>query len=531
MSFVDRPKHETERLADNLEMERREAVTFCDVDRSAADMTALPTHCNIGGRKTMAGAGEVDSEESQSTITSQNGSSFTVNSQIPSSVGMTSTGLTSVCLTIKVEPSVEEESKSSSHQENNKRCYDSVSDDVTASRCVRHDGGCLNSEPCVHFTASSPSVNSSHRLDCPCKLLPSVASSSAGTGVAEGQLRRRRRQPGLSRLRRTELRRRSRIVTDIMEDLADGVGGTASVAVKDRLGVDRSAPSDVISAEPRPLLDDQNSLAVSDAFSKSNDARMKPCYSGTIVQSSATDVQPTTSVTSSVVGTSTTMKTIHQSAETLQPSENKSNEKATSDDASDRQVTSRFTLAKKQCPSIFTEHVEDRNSVNAAGTRPAVSKRWFDFSKMSASSSKAAPVNVWRTMNGDTASLSSVVSAPVGVPLTPLFRRTVTQSALVDTDVGSAGRSPIVDVPRCHVGSAMKWRCRYGDAVKKQRDVIVWMQTGRAALAAPFLRCGLTALKYNAVALVNSPAYYVPGHVPIIYPRYRLLCYRPSSCV
>jgi len=529
MSFVNRPKHEAERLADNLESDRREVATFCDVDRSDAGMSALPTHCNIGDRKTVAGVGEVDSEKSQSAITSQHGSSSTFNSHIPSSFEMTSTGSTSVCLTIKVEPSVEEQSNSSSPQENNKR-YDTVSDDVTASGGVRCDGGCLNSEPCVHLTTSSPSVNFSHRLDCPCKLLPSVASSSAGTGVAEGHLSRRRRQPGLSRLRRTELRRRSRIVTDITEDLADGVGGTTSMTVKDRLGVDCPAPSDVISAEPRPLLDGGNAVAVSDAFSKFHDARMKPGYRGTIVQSTK-DVQPNTCVTSSVVDTSTTIKAIHQSAETLGPSENKSNEKATADDASDRQVTNRFTMAKKKCPSIFTEHVEDRISVNAAGTRPAVSKRSVDISKMSASSSKAAPVNVWRTLNGDTAPLSSVVNAPVGVPLTPLFRRTVTQSALADAGAGSAGRSPIVDGPRCHVGSAVKWRCRYGDSAKKQRDVIVWMQTGRVALAAPVLRCGITTLKYNAVALVNSPAYYFPRHVPIIYPRYRLLCYRPSSCV
>jgi len=519
MSFVNRQKHEAERLT---EIEGREAVTFCDVDEGGAGTSALLRRCNTSGRKTTDGVGDIDSDEVPSTVTSQHVSSSTLT---PSSAEMTSTGLTSVhCLTIKIEPNVEEQSNSASHQENNKRCHDSVSDDVIASRCVRRDGGGLNSD----YTASSPSVSFSHRLDCPCEPLSSIAWSLAGT--AQGQPRRGRRRTGLSRLRRTELRRRSRIVTDVTEDLADGVGGTPSMAIKDRLGVDRTAHADVISAETRPVLHGQNGVAVSDVFSKSNDVRMNRSCGGTFSQSITTNMQPTTSVTSSPVGTSTTMKTTGQSSETLRASENKSTERATADDACDRRCMS----VKKKCPSISTEHAEhaeDRINVIAAGTCPAVSTSSFDISKMSASSSKATPVTVWRTLNGDIVPLSSVVSAPAGVPFTPLLRRTVTQCAVADTGVGSAGRSPIVNVPRCHIGSAAKLRRRYGHAVEKQHDVVVWMQTGRVALAAPVLRCGLTALKYNRVALVNSPAYYVPRHTPIIYPRYRFLCYRPSPCV
>ena len=508
MLFVNRSERETERLTENLKVDGHDGT-----DENVVDVSAL--HSN--GKTTV----NINNDEIQSVVSSHHGT--TLNSQTLSSAERTSTVLTSVCLTVKLEPSVEEQNNSTSRCENNRHCHDSMTDDVTASRCVQRDDGRLNDQP-VHFTTSYPSVSFSHRPDCPCGPLPSISSSSNNTRVEEGRPRRRRRQSGLSRLRRTELRRRSRtaMVTEDLANGVDGVNGTASVAIA---GVDHTAPSDVISAELRTSLGGQDCSEISDAFSKFKntacEVAMKPDNTTSTVQSTST--QTTTSTTSA------RMTNARQSTENLRPSDNESKEKAIADLTIDRRVTNLSTSVKRKRPLTTTEPA-DCISTAASGVFPAVSTWSHDVSKMPTTNNEAAPLNVWQRLDSDVASLSNAFNTSTTVPLTPLLRGILTQSVVNDTATGNVGHSSIVDAPRCYVGSAVKWRRCYGD-VEKQRDIVMWMQTRGVALTAPVLRCALTVLKYNTVALVNSPACYISRRVPIIYPRYRLLCYPPSPCV
>jgi len=514
---------------DTLQVDGRDAATFCGIDVSSVgvSVSAPPTRCNV----TAVGVREIDNEETESAVVSHLDTSTTFNSQTFSPGVVTSTGLT-----VKVEPDVEEQNNSlTSRQENDKRCHDSLNDDVTASRCVQLDAGRLYS---VHHTDSSPSVSFSHRRDCPRGPQPSTAASSDDTSVDEGHTRYRRRRPGLSRLKRIELRQRSRIAMDVTEDVADGVDGTASMAVKGlRLGVDRAASSDVISAEPQTMTSGQNRVPVSDVYSKTSntacDVAVEP-DSGTVVHSMTTEMLPTAFPTSSVVAISTTMTTARQAPENRRVSENKSNERATTDVKGDRQATSRCVPAEIKRLLTLTAPA-DRASATAAETAgifPAVSTRSFDVSRMSAANYKAAPLSVRRTVDRDV-SQSSVVNTTVRVPSTPVFQRTLTQSGIADAATGDgchAVRPQIVDAARCYVGGAVKWRRCCGD-VKKPRDIVMWMQTRRVSLAAPVLRCALTALKCNSVALVNSPTCFIPRHMSIVYPSYRLLWYPASPCV
>jgi len=496
--FVNRQKHETERVTENLEVDGRDATTFCSsIDESGVGVSALPTYCNVSVG--MVDMNEPDNDEMQSTVSSHQGSSETFNSQTLSSGDMRSAGLTSTCLTIKLEPSVEDQHNSSPRQENYKRCHDCMTD---ASRCEQSDYARLNSQP-LNFTASYPSVSFSHRCDCPRGQLTNIASSSGNIGVRERQSRRRQWRPGLSRLRRTELRRRSRIVMNVTEDLADDVDGTVNGR---RLGVDRTTSS---------------------AFNKFNstacEVGMEPERSGIVIQNATTEIQPTACVTSSVVGTSTTMMSACQSSDNQRrPPETDTDENATYDITHERQVTNRCIPVENKGLIISTEPTN----------RISTTARSIDVSRMSAVGSKAAPLSIWRALDRDVVPLSSVVNTPVVLPFTPLLQRSLPQSVVIGNG-SHAGRSPIVDVPRCYIGSAVKLRRCFGGKVEveKPRDIVTWMQRRGVALAVPVLRCALTALKYNTVALVKSPVCYIPRHMPIVCPRYRLFCYPPSPCV
>ena len=492
---IHRQKLDTEKIPmENPEVDGRGAATFCGVDENDVDVSpaALVSRCSGKTRE--------DSDEMQSTISCQHLTSATPNSRILSSGDITSTSLTP-----KIEPDTEEETNSTPRQENNKRCCDNMNDVIKASTCAQsvHDGRC------VHFTASYPPVSFSHRHHCPCEPLPS-------SGITDAQYRRRRRRPGLSRLRRTELRRRSRTVTNFTEDRVDGgLDETASVA---GLDVDQTAPSDVTSAESHTVFGGHHCDTNSEVLSKSN--AVEPKHTDAVAHSSTSEIQPTPSVTSSVVGLTTTMIGAHESPENRQTSENKSDEEVATDINFDSHVANKSTMVENECPLPSME--------TAAGLLPAVSACSFDVSRKSMTRNRASPLSFQRT-DSDIVSLCSVVNTPVAVPFTPVLNRTRTQSVIVDA---ATVRSPIVAIAarRCYTDSAVRWR-RCDGEMETQRDIVVWMQTRRGALAAPTLRYSRTALKRNTVALINSPACHIPRHIPIFYPRYRLLCYPPSPCV
>lgn len=488
MLYVSSQKSETERI-EHLEVDGGDAdtATFCNIDVSAS-----PSHTVVSDEQAMTGMEEIDSNEMQSNVTSCHVSSSAFHNQTKSSGETTSTGLTSVCLTIKIEPSVDDQNESTSRQEH---CHGS-------NRCATERDG-----QSVQYTASQPPISFSHRPNCPCRLPPSAMSSQNNDLVMQGQSNHhRRRRPGLSRLRRTELRRRSRTVNDVAQDVAVDVDGKTSSAVKG-LGVDRRAPSDASSTKSNTALGSQNRVAIS---SFNSEVAMEPGCSVTVAQSITTHTQSTASVP-------TTMTTAYQSPEPRPPSENKSDETVT-------EMTNQGTAVEIRRLSISTESV-DYTPTNTAGISVAVSTRSFDVGRMSA----LAPVKVWRTLDCDVVSLSTVAKTPVAVPFSRLLCRNVTQSVVADHVTSSGnhlGRLPTAD-PRHYIDNGVKWRHR-GQVAKQSGDVM-WR---RVALTSPVLRCALTVLKYNPVALVQSPAAcYLPRHLPIVYPPYRLLCYRPSSCV
>jgi len=501
---------------ENSEVDGHEAATFCGTDENETDVSpaVLVSRCSWKTRE--------DVGEMQSTVSRHHLISATSNSHVLSFDNKTSTSLTPVCSMTKFEPGIEEENSSTQRHENN-------NDVVKASKCEQrvHDGRCL------HFTASYPPVSFSHRHDCPCGPLPSTASSSV---IADAQSRRQRRRPGLSRLRRTELRRRSRTVANFTEDRADGgLDETASVT---GLDVDYAPPSHVISAESHTVFGDHSCVTNSEALSKWNAkgcmAAVEPKYTDTVAHSSTPEIPPTPSVTSSVVGLAPTMIGAQHSPENGRTSRKKSNEKATVDVNFDCHVTNVDvdvgTLDKKKC--LPTTESADRISTTATGLLPAVSACSFDVSIKSIARNWVSPLSVQRT-GSDNVSLCSVVNKPLAVPFTPVLHRTRTQSVIADAATSKVRiRSPIIAITarRCYTGSDVRWRRYYGE-METQRDIVVWMQTRGMTMAAPVQRYSRTALKCNTVALVNSPACHLPCHVPIFYPRYRLLCYPHTPCV
>jgi len=517
VTYVYREELDTEISVENLEADGREAATFCDVDGNSVDTSpaVLVSHCEVTGGKTTEDSNEMRSTVSYHHLTNSN--------------TLSSGETASTSLTTKLEPGVEERNKSTSRQENHKRCHDNMNDVIKGSMCAKriHDGRR------VHFTVTHPSVSFSHRRDCPCgPPPPTVASSSGDISVTEGQSRHRRRRTGLSRLRRTELRRRSRTVMDVTEDLAGGLDETASVAVNG-LGIDRTAPSDVMCAESHTVFGGQNCFTSVDAPSELDStgceaAVVKPNYTDVITKSSNSEKPSTSSVASSVVGLTTATTAARKSTESRRTAEKKLNEKVTVDITFDCHLTNRCTPVDKKRLLLSTQPA-DRVSTTVAG----VSTRSFDVSRTSAASIRASPLSVRRTLDCDIVSRCGVVNAPLRAPFSPVLHRTQTQSVVADTAASNSShgsRSLTVVAPRCYTDSAVKWRRCYGKT-EKQRDIVMWMQMRGVALAAPVLRYALTALKHNTLALVNSPACYIPRHIPIFYPRYRLLCYQPSPCV
>jgi len=485
---------------ENLEVDGCKTATFCTADENDVDMSpvvtaALPSHCD----------GKTTKDVLETPVSRHHGTSATSNNLELSAGEIASTSMTALCSATKLEPGIEEEYNWAPRQDSSKRSGEVVTASVHEQQ--------VRDVRCVHFTASSPSLSFSHRCDCLCGPLPSIASSSDNT-------RRRRRRPGLSRLRRTELRRRSRTVTDLTDDPADDLDGTASVAANG-LGlddVDLTASSNVISDEPRAVTGGQNRAVNSTLNSTGCDAAVKPNNTDTVAQSSTSEMKLTASVTLTVDSLTTTLTPARQSPENRRPPDNQSNKTVTVGVNCDRHVTNRSTLAETKRPLIRT-HPADCSSTSSISS--------FDISRTS-TAVKASPLSLRRTLDRDIVSLCNVVNTPLRVPSTPLLQRIRTQCIVADGSRG--GYSSVVAVPRCYASSTVKWRHCYGE-LEKQSDIVTLMQTRGVTMAAPVLRYALTALKCNTVALVNSPACYIPRHMPIVYPSYRLLCYPPSPCV
>jgi len=514
---------------EHTEVDDRDAAgTFADINESSvgaagAETTALFSPCNDIGAKTAADAGERTDDEAGSVASSRSATSAKSGDELTSSSGeSTSTGdscRTTVRSTIKSEPSDEEQS---SRGVNSRRCHDNA---TKACRCAQQgrDDGRLS----IQFTAGCLPLGFTHRPDCPRGPPPTVTASPGDAGVTPGpSSRRRRRRSGLSRLRRTELRRRSRLAADSCDE--------ATPMKERRLDVGRTAPSDVtsgdvtgsgaasaddVSGEPRTMLCGHNRVASSDASMKFDNAvHDVKIQSGsrptrTVDHSITTETQPSAPVSSSVASLSTKM-TARRSPETARLADNEAYENATVDGTGERkQVKTQRSLVSAAC-----------GAAPAAGILPAVPPSSLDVARTTvhdAPSNEVASLRVWRTLD------DAVRTTPLAVPSLRLSPPTPTVFAdFAPTEVApiAAARSLMVAAPHC----VMAQRRVYGE--KQRRGVVTWSQVRGMA---PVLRCALTALKYHVrtVALFTSPAYYIPRHMPVLYPRYRLVCYPPAPCV
>lgn len=546
--FVYRQKQDRDVSTENLEVDGCYAASFCGIDESSVDVSPDVTADLVADdRTTVRTAGKVnDDDDLQRTVSSHHHDTSTTSNNHTSSSGETTTSTVHCCLsatssTIKTEPGVDERNNVKPRRENSERRHDNVGDVINASRCAQRGD---DQQQCVHFTVARPSVSFSHRRDCPCRTMTSVALSS---GITDGESRRRRRRRlGLSRLRRTELRRRSRTASDDKDDF--GIDGAALKSPQ--LDVDRTAPSsNVISTEPVRTTASygQNRGANGDIFaefkSTAYDVVTKPSHDDESVHNITTEKQPQTSTTtSSVLGLSTVLTTARTLSETRPPSENEANERRTTNVAGESRMTNRCrSPVEKKRHSTSAESAAPRVLTTAAQILPVVSPWSFDIGRTpaaDASGNQVAPLGVRRSLDRAVVSRSDVVNEPLAVSSAPVLRRAPAHCVIADSDSsnGSHGGSPspIVAAPRCYASGAAKWRRCYGLTEKQRRDVITWMQTRRRGLVLAMpatLRCAVTALKFNAVALVNSPVSYMPRHVPILYPRYRLLFYPPSPSV
>ena len=471
---------------------------------SGSETATLP---DPRGCKTAAdGAGQRTKDDTATTLSGQSGTSTECYSRTSTGGESTSTGdscLTAACSAIKSEPSDEEPNDWSSRRESDGRCHDSTSDVIQSSRCEqwRTDDGD------VHFTAGCPPPDVSRRPACPCGPLPRASCSPGDRAVTQG---RRRRRSGLSRLRRTELRRRSRIAAD--DPAADSCDETPPPpAKKPRFDVGRAELRDVTSGESLRV---ENCVASNNALNNTT-ADCKP--TSVAVHSITTETQPTSSSAASV----STATTARQSLETVRLAENEATDENRSVDVTHER---KQTKTQPRAPVSTTEPPPAVHAVaRATEIFPTVSTSSSSSSREVGRTTVHAEVVSPPTSDADAAvsPTNAVLRTPLAVPLTALLRP---RPVLADFAAGAA-RSLVVAAPRCVV-TRLRRGC--GDMAGKRREVVTWTQVPAVS---PVLRCALTALKCHTVALVGSPAYYVPRHIPIFYPRHRLLCYPPSPCV
>ena len=486
--FVRSPKQDGERsnvYVDAGDVETLHAIKESSVD-VLRDRTTAQSSLRVSDGEISTGTRRTTDDKTRSTTESLCDTSPS-SRQSSSSTSTGDSCLTFVCSsTVKSEPSDD----STTHPVNKERCHDNAGDVITSSRCEE----CVDGRPCIHFTASCPTLSYSHRRQCPYGPSTTVQST--------------RRRAGLSRLRRTELRRRSRISENFTQNFTDGDDDTALTRPEELSpDVGRTAPSHVSSVRQ---------LSAHSCVSSTFNNTVRVAITAAEVPLTASTCQP-------VLRTSTTMTTARQSSDALQPSVN---EKPTDDITSERHGT------KHQCkPTRLLQ--DSKNSTEhsclvAAGTVPATSSSTTDASRTSVD--EVAPPSICSTADRGIFSLSNAVRSPRTVSFTPLIHRIPLQMVVRETAIGRRVMSPIVVAQRGYTSRAVSWRLCDGG----QRDDVMWVQT----LTLPALRCALTALKYNTVTLISSPAVscYTARHVglppaSVYYPQCRLLCYPSSPCV
>jgi len=463
--FLGREKQDNEKSSENVDVD---AATVCSLTGAylSSDVGAeKPSPWNVSG-----GSTEDTSEYEVQCPVGVIGDSSTPSNQTSTPPGETvSTGDSVVA--VKSEPPSSDEPTDSTPRSDGHTCdnccHDDEDDVIKVGRC--HD------QHSVQLTAGCPT-----RLHgCPCIRLPSVVDASV---AAQEQSRRRRRRPGLSRLRRTEQRRRSRMTANVTEDFAgdddDGKGSTA----EDGHETSRTAPSDVIRAEPQSALEDQTK----------RDEKTEPEHNG---------------------ASTTAMQTTWSTVNARRSPDEETNDEASADITCERDghVTYQHVTNEIKRPFISTAAASAGSICpTAAESVAAVSTSLHTDDALSRKG--ASLIRVGRSLDLDVCSPPPAGPRAFCLPV----HRTLTLSVGADNVHG--GRI---------VGGEVVWqRC-----VGKRSGGVLWAETRGVTVAVPVLRCALTSA-LNAIAVVHPYAGCVPRHVPFFYPRYRLLCHPSSpSCV